>query len=160
MPTLDQLESWTSRALEAVASMCLLGILSVISVLVLLRYVFNAGIVGANEIATVLFVYTTALGAAVEIGRREHIAITVVVDKLRPAARRTAGIVSFAAVALLHSVIAWQSVEWIAVTGGYLMPATQTPRFVAQLAVPLGCVLATLYCLIGIRRTLRGEEST
>ena len=59
--------------------------------------------------------------------------------------------------AALNVVIAWQSVGWIAVTGDYLMPATQMPRLVAQLAVPLGCLLTTLYCLLGLLRTLRKE---
>lgn len=156
--TLVQIESKLSRAIEALASAFLFGILALISVLVLLRYIFNAGIVGANEIATVLFVYTSALGAAVEVGRREHIAITFAVERLDPALRRVAGTASLAAVGLLNAVIAWQSVEWISMTGGYLMPATQMPRIVVQAAIPLGCALATFYCLLGARQLL-GEEA-
>ncbi len=160
MQSLYRLEAALSRALEAVAAVCLCVLFGLIVTLVLLRYLFNTGIVGANETATVLFVYATALGAAVEVGRREHIAVTFFVDKLGERARRAAAGLAFALVALINGVIVWQSLRWIAVTGGYLMPATQAPRIVAQLAVPVGCGLAVVYCLIGIATTLKGDRGT
>ena len=70
MHVLEKAERVLTRVLEAIASLCLLAILVLIVVLVTLRYVCNAGIVGANEFATILFVYTTAIGSAVAIGRR------------------------------------------------------------------------------------------
>ena len=159
MADLSRAEAGLSRAVESISSFCLLAVLGLISLLVVLRYVFNAGIVGANEVATVLFVYATALGAAVEVGRREHIAITYFVERFRPSRRRVAVVFSFALIAALNLTIAWQSVEWIAVTGDYLMPATQMPRRVAQAAVPLGCLLTTVYCLFGALEARREGEA-
>ena len=43
---------------------------------------FNQSITGANEIVTILFIYTTALGAAISIGRNEHIGIDFFVSLL------------------------------------------------------------------------------
>jgi len=159
MLKLDRFESVLSRTVEAVATACLLAIFALVSVLVLLRYVFNAGIVGGNEIATLLFVYAAVLGAAVEAGRHGHIAIRVLVDKLAPTKQRIAEIAGFGVVVILNVVIAWQSIGWIAITGDYLMPATQMPRLVAHFAVPLGCVLTALYSLLGIVKRLRTEGS-
>lgn len=152
---LDRAESLLTRAVESIAAACLLGILGLITLLVILRYAFNSGIVGANEVAVVLFVYASALGAAVELGRREHIAILFAVEKLSSAGRRFATIASFGLVAGLNLLIAWQSWEWISVTGDFLMPATQMPRSAVQLAIPIGCLLSTLYCLLG---TLRAND--
>ncbi len=156
--TLDAIESKLSRAIEAVAAACLLAILVLIAALVLLRYVFNAGIVGANEASVILFVYASALGAAVEAGRGRHIAIAFAVDKLGPAGRRWARAAAFSLVALLNAWIAWLSLGWIEATGEFLMPATQLPRFAVQAAIPLGCGLATLYCLLAVRRVLAGGD--
>ena len=58
MQSLEKAEKILTRLLEGIASVCLLVILVLIVTLVTLRYVFNAGIVGANEFATILFVYT------------------------------------------------------------------------------------------------------
>ena len=53
--------------------------------LVVLRYVFNTSIIGGNEAMEYLFIYTTAIGAAAALGRRDHIKITYFVNKcLRP----------------------------------------------------------------------------
>ena len=48
--------------------------------MVFLRYALNQSITGANEIVTILFIYTTAIGAAVSIGKNEHIGIDVFVN--------------------------------------------------------------------------------
>ena len=42
----------------------------------------NQSITGANEIVTILFIYTTSIGAAVSIGKNEHIGIDVFVNIL------------------------------------------------------------------------------
>ncbi len=157
MRTLKRAEKVLTRLLEATVSVCLLAIFALIVTLVFLRYVFNAGIVGANETATLLFVYSTAVGAAVAVGRGEHVAITFLVERIGPRARQTAEIGVLALVAVINGVILRESLSWIAITGGYIMPATQLPRVVAQVSVPLGCGLAIVYCLIRIATTLKGE---
>ncbi|MCP5120235.1 MAG: TRAP transporter small permease [bacterium] len=140
-----------TRLLENFLSVCLLLVFVLIVALVGLRYIFNTGVVGANEAATILFVYITAIGSAIAVGRSEHIAVTFLVDKLGPAAQRRAELVSLALVALINGVIAIASIRWIATTGSYLMPATQLPRLTVQAAVPLGCGLAVLYCVARMR---------
>ena len=160
MASLEKTEKLLTRLLEGIASLCLLAILVLIVVLVTLRYVFNAGIVGANEFATILFVYTTAIGSAVAIGRREHISVDYLVEKLGPGSRRWADVGALVLVAVINGVLLWQSLHWISVTGSYIMPATLLPRVVVQVSVPIGCSLAIFYCFVRLANTLRGESRT
>ena len=160
MQSLEKAEKILTRLLEWIASVCLLLILVLIVTLVTLRYVFNTGIVGANEFAAILFVYTTAIGSAVAVGRREHISVDFLVEKLGPALRRWAGVLALVLVAMINGIILWQSFHWISVTGSYIMPATQLPRVVAQVSVPIGCSLAIFYCFVRVANTLRGESRT
>ena len=139
-------ETLLTRTLEFVLAMFLLAIATIVVTLVVLRYLFSSSITGANELVTILFVYTTAIGAAVAIGRREHIAIAFVSDALPLGAQRLAGIVALTVVAIFNSVVLGYSIGWIRITGDYLMPATGLPRVVAQVSVPLGCGLAVVYC--------------
>ena len=61
----------------------LLSLIFIITfILVLLRYVFNQSITGANEIVTIMFIHTTAFGSALSIGKEEHISINMVINKL------------------------------------------------------------------------------
>jgi TRAP-type C4-dicarboxylate transport system permease small subunit len=140
------IETRLTRTLEFVLAMSLLAIAAIVVTLVVLRYLFSASITGANELVTILFVYTTAIGAAVAIGRREHIAIGLVIEALPARAQRFAQFVELAAVAIFNSVVFAYSIGWIRITGDYLMPATGLPRMVAQVSVPLGCSLAIVYC--------------
>jgi len=160
MRSLEKAERILTRVLEAIASLCLLAILVLIVILVTLRYLFNAGIVGANEFATILFVYTTAIGSAVAIGRREHISVDYLVERLGPGPRRWADVGALVLVAIINGVLLWQSFHWISVTGSYIMPATLLPRVVVQVSVPVGCSLAIFYCFVRLANTLREASGT
>ena len=151
--------SWLSRIerrlrgiLEQMLALLLFLIFAATVLLVTLRYVFNTTIVGGNEGALIAFVYTTAIGGALAVAKREHIAIHYFVDLMPPTMQRLLTILQLVLVALLNVVIVWYSITWIARTGGFLMPALQLPQIVAQLGVSIGCGLAFVYCLLGIRR--------
>ena len=158
MASIIRIEHGLTRTLEAISASLLFLMAAVVLTLVVLRYVFGMGIVGANETVTILFVYTTALGAAAAIGKREHIAIPFLVDKLGAGGRRMAEIAGLLAVGLLNAVMLVYSFRWIELTGDYIMPATALPRGALQAAVPLGCGLALVYCLIGAARVWAVEK--
>ena len=145
-----QFDQLLTRTLEFVASACILIIVFTIITLVVLRYGFNASITGANEFVTILFVYTTAIGSAVELGRREHIAISYLSDKLNPTWQSRVAKIELLFVAILNAVMVVYSIQWIGITGDYIMPSTGLPRVAVQASVPIGCSLAVLYCVMRI----------
>jgi len=155
---MTKLEAILNRALEFFLAMCLLAIATIVVTLVVLRYVFNSSITGANETVTILFVYSTALGAALLVGKRQHIAIPFAVEILPLPVQRIVDIVGLLLVAILNAVMLFYSIGWIRITGEYLMPSTGLPRAVVQLSVPLGCGLAFLYCLLRILAPLAGRD--
>jgi TRAP-type C4-dicarboxylate transport system permease small subunit len=155
---MKRLETILTRVLEGVMMVSFLAIFVLVVTLVVLRYVFNSSITGANEIITVLFVFTTAIGGAVAVGKREHIAITAVAEKLPTALRKVADATGLLLIALINGVMLWYSVGWIDTTGGFLMPSTGLPRIVAQISIPIGCGLAVLYCGLRLVSALTGEE--
>jgi TRAP-type C4-dicarboxylate transport system permease small subunit len=153
-----RLEAGVTHFLEGLAALGFLVMLVVAIVLVVLRYVFNSSITGANELITVVFVYCTAIGAAIAVGKREHIAIPAVAERLPKAPRKVVDALGLLLVGGLNAVLTWQSVTWIKVTGDFLMPSTELPRVVAQLSIPLGCGLACLWCLLRLVLALAGDE--
>ena len=152
------IESILTKTLEGVVAICFLAIVTIVITLVVLRYAFNSSITGGNEVITILFVYTTVLGAAVAVGRREHISITFAVECLPPHGRKWADAMGLVLIALLNGVMLVYSLGWIRITGDYLMPTTGLPRIVAQFSIPLGCGLAIVYCLLRLVLAFIGEE--
>ena len=128
--------------------------------LVFLRYALNQSITGANEIVTILFIYTTAIGAAVSIGKNEHIGIDVFVNFLPSKFYKTIRVLQIVLLFTLHLILFIYCLQWIGKAGGYLMPATGLPRLVAIASIPIGCILCVLYCfkiLIDVIDTSRGN---
>lgn len=146
------METGLNRLLEKFLGLLLLAIFATVVLLVILRYAFNATLIGGNEGVLIAFVYTTAIGGALAVARGEHIAIHYFVDRMPARMQRLLRILQLALVAVVNLAIGGYSIVWIAATGRFLMPALQLPQMVAQLSVTIGCSLAFAYCLIGIRR--------
>ncbi len=155
--SLQAFERRLTTLLEAVLAAGLLGMFLVVVLLVALRYAFQSGLVGANETATVVFVYLSSLGAAVAVGRQEHIRVDLLSARLGTRGRLALEACNLGMVAILNAVLAASSIAWIDATGQTLMPVTQMPRYLLQASVPLGCGLATLYCTIKLVTLFRKE---
>ena len=125
---------------------------SITFVLVFLRYVLNQSITGANEIVTILFIYTTALGSAISIDKNEHISIDIFVNYLSLRNQKIIKAVQLILLVFLHITIFMYSLEWIKTAGGYLMPATGLPRIITIASIPICCLLSVLYCFNSARR--------
>jgi TRAP-type C4-dicarboxylate transport system permease small subunit len=145
-----------SKFLEAAITIFFFVILTLTIVLVILRYGFNESIIGGNEVMEYLFIYTTAIGAAVALGRREHIKITWFADKLSHRVRRLVDVFGFLSIAFINLVMIYYSVPWIRTVGSFESPVLRLPNRTIQLIVPIGCGLVILYCLYHIMATIVG----
>jgi TRAP-type C4-dicarboxylate transport system permease small subunit len=144
---LQQLEKFVSRLLGIIVTFFFFIILSITITLVIMRYGFNAAIIGGNEAMNYLFIYTTALGAAVSIGNSEHIKITFLVDKLKSSSRKFVNIINYLFIAFINGVMVWYSLPWIRSTGYFESPVLRIPNWIVQISIPVGCSLVILYCL-------------
>ena len=147
MDRLYRFEQLATRLLEVIVTFFFFLILSITIILVIMRYGFNAAIIGGNEAMNYLFIYTTALGAAVSIGNGAHIKITFLIDKLRARSRKVVNIANYLLVGFINGVMIWYSLRWIRSTGYFESPVLRIPNWLVQVSVPVGCGLVILYCL-------------
>ena len=94
-----------------------------------------------------MFIYTTAFGSALSIGKEEHISINMVINKLSFDNLKKIRFIQHILIFSLHAMLLLFCLDWINTAGGYLMPATGLPRIVAISSIPFGCVLSLIYCL-------------
>lgn len=147
MDRLYQIEQHLSHLLEVIMGFLFFIILCLTITLVIMRYGFNAAIIGGNEAMNYLFIYTTALGAAVSISRAEHIKITFLIDKLNVQFRRYINILNNMLIAFINGVMIWYSLPWIRSTGYFESPVLRIPSWIVQVSIPIGCGLVIFYCL-------------
>ncbi len=139
-----------TESIEGLVTLLLGLILVITNLLVFLRYGLNTGLTGGNELISYLFIYTTALGAAVSIGRNDHIRITYFINKLSGWKKRTVKIINLLLIAFINLVIIWLSFPWIEMTGQYESPVMRVPNWSIQICVPIGCGLVALFCFYRI----------
>ena len=102
---MKRLESMLVRTLEVTFCLCFFVMFALIVTQVILRYGFNESIGGANELATILFAYTSALGIAVGIAKRDHMAISWFTVRLSPTSQKVIDVIGLTLLALLNAVI-------------------------------------------------------
>ena len=155
---MKRLERILVRALEFTFCVCFLVMFVLIVTQVALRYGFNESIGGANELATILFAYTSALGIAVGIAKRDHMAISWFTERLPPTSRKVIDVIGLILLALINIVIFWYSLRWIGITGSRMISVLQVPRWTAQIAIPIGTGTSVVFCFIKLWLGLRGDE--
>jgi TRAP-type C4-dicarboxylate transport system permease small subunit len=133
--------------LECIITFFFSVILILTVILVILRYVFNTGIIGGNEAMEYIFIYTTAIGAAVALGKRDHIKIMYFVDKLPFAMKKVVNVLDLILIAFINGVMIWYSIPWIRSVGSFESPVLRIPNRIVQASVPIGCGLVILCCL-------------
>ena len=153
-----RIEQFVTRLLEVIITFLFFVILSITITLVVMRYGFNSAIIGGNEAINYLFIYTTALGVAVSIGKVEHIRISFFIDKLNQKHRRYIDIVNYILIGFINAVMIHYSLPWIRSAGYFESPVLRIPNWIVQISVPIGCSLVILYCLNHIiLESLRGK---
>jgi TRAP-type C4-dicarboxylate transport system permease small subunit len=133
--------------LQGIITVFFFIILILTILLVILRYGFNTAIIGGNEAVEYLFIYTTAIGAAVALGKREHIKITYFVDKLPLAVKGVVNVLDLILIGFINGVMIWYSIPWIKSVGSFESPVLRIPNRIVQASVPIGCGLVILCCL-------------
>jgi TRAP-type C4-dicarboxylate transport system permease small subunit len=147
-----------TKILEWFITLCFFVVLMLTIVLVILRYGFNEAIIGGSELMEYLFIYTTAIGAAAALARREHIKITWFVDKLGPAYQRVAAIAGFLLIGFINAVMIRYSIPWIRSVGGFESPVLRLPNRSVQLIIPIGSGLVILYCVYHVVEALTSRS--
>lgn len=150
----DRVIGFLTSGIDVIMVTSYFTILALTILLVILRYFFRTSITGGYEIVRYLFIYTTFLGAAALLGKRGHVEIRLLFDKLPMGIRRIVYIASRLLVAGLHGYLLYLSFEWIRMTGDFRTEILRVPMKFVQIILPVGCGLAVLYELNNILDSL------
>ena len=133
------------RALDGLLFLTLGGMAGVVFVNVFFRFVVRNSLSWADEMAQVLMVWLTFLGAAVAMRDRMHYAFDYLVRNLPAGVRRIVvlgGHVLCIGMTLL--LIYWSAKVTLLITA-WIMPATGMPRSWVYAACPVGSLFILIY---------------
>ncbi len=147
---LNRINTAATKVLEALIALVFLAMFVLIAVLVIQRYLFSSGLFGGDELLEYLFIYTSTIGAAVVLARREHVGIPVFWQRMKPWARKAFDTTNHLVIMVLNVYMLILSQKWIAGVGGSLSTMLRIPMWVVEIALPIGCGLTVLYGLLNI----------
>lgn len=147
-----------ARLVDVLGAIIFTVIVLVASAQIINRYFFGGSFVFAEEMAVQLMIWIAFLGAAKCVSIDGHTRLTVVVDKLSPAARGVAELLANLLCIAFLAVAAWYGFRLVATTWRGTTTGTQIPEGLVYLAMPFSSVLMILFLVgasIGTVRRLR-----
>ncbi|WP_202730657.1 TRAP transporter large permease [Achromobacter xylosoxidans] len=120
---------------------------------VVARYVFHSPLVWSDELASILFLWLSMLGAVVALRRGEHMRMTALVNHIGPARRAQleAGALA-ASLAFLFLILA-PAIEYAHEEHFIITPALELSNAWRAAAIPVGMSLMAVVALLRLLRT-------
>ncbi|WP_319238844.1 TRAP transporter large permease subunit [uncultured Propionivibrio sp.] len=128
-------------SIEYIAAVIVLAEIVVLFSGVVSRYVFHMPIVWSDELASMLFLWLSMLGAVVALRRGAHMRMTAIVSKLSK--DRQILVETFSVVASLAFLLlfVWPAWEYAQDEAFITTPALEISKLWHAIAIPLGCAL-------------------
>ncbi len=131
------------KPIEAVAALLLVGIIGLLLMGVVSRYVFSIPVVWIDEAASIAFLWLAMLGAAIAIDRAEHLRLTIFLNMLPERLRGLASTLGLLLVATFLVALLEPVVEYVVEESYLTSAALNIPMSwrVAGLPVGIGLML-------------------
>lgn len=161
MSSITAIRRSMDRVLEPI--LLLIVVLLVVTVLwqVTSRYILASPSTFTSEVARILLIWLTLLGAAWVVGQRAHLAVDLLIDKLSPAkAMLLQGFIHFiiGAFAVAVLVVGGSNLVYTTLYLGQMTTVLQIPMGYVYVALPLSGVLMLIYSMCDV--LLLNQSST
>ncbi|VVE12980.1 TRAP transporter large permease subunit [Pandoraea cepalis] len=146
----DSCEHVLLRCVEIVASIILVGEIGILATGVIARYVLDTPITWSDELASILFIWLSMLGASIAFQRGQHMRMTALVGRSNSRNRRVLETIALAVplafmVAILLPAIDYAMEEAIVTT-----PALEISNLWRSAALPTGVALMIVFAAFRI----------
>jgi TRAP-type C4-dicarboxylate transport system permease small subunit len=124
----------------------------VIFLQIIMRYFFNNSLSWSEELARYLFIWFSWLGVSLGQQRKEHIAVTMVTDRLKPLPQKVVylirDVITLAIlVALVYYGVTVASKQF---DMGVTSTAIKIPMYLVYSGMPIGCALMAIRVVYGM----------
>ena len=121
------------------------------------RYVLGNALSWTEELTRYLMIFVGLFGTAVALRRGDHVGFTMIVEKLPPAWRRAANIISYVGVGIFCWIMVYNGFKWASWTGttAEILPI---PMWIPCSMVPVSGLAMLIIIASKIWNELRGEK--
>lgn len=129
---------WVDEYFEKYIGVFLISVMIILLFMqVISRYVFNSALAFTEEISLMLFVIFVYVGASQAIKKRQHLRITLLVNKLSPQAQKIMNIISdiIFAIALAFTSVGMRNVTNMLRKSNMLTVAVRIPKYLVYATI-------------------------
>ena len=145
--------------LEDIVAAVFISITTVLVVInIVLRYIFNSGLVWSEEVATGCFVWSVFIGAVAVFKHRGHVGVDLVVKKLPEAMRRGVTLLTDIILVALNGYMAYLSMLYIQTSYTKMTPVMGVSSAYISASVLIAFVLMTGYSVKFVIEDLSGKK--
>ncbi|WP_046176312.1 TRAP transporter small permease [Domibacillus indicus] len=131
---MKKLGTFFDKLINAVMAINLAVMSVIVFTNVVLRYAFNSGITGVDEISRYLYIWLVFLGAVTALKNHQHINVDLLTGKLKGIPKK---VVTLLANAIMLYVI------WLILKGSWFMTMSSTTSTAPSTGIPLAVVYAS-----------------
>lgn len=141
------------------ACVLLVGMLGLVVLQVVSRYVFGTPLTWTEELARFVLVWLTFVGSGFVMARRVHISVDLLASRLPRMGVVVVDALAQATVVAAAATMAWSGLEFAAGASRLAAPATRLPMSVVYGAAVVGFALILLHALLHLYLDIRHPES-
>lgn len=124
---------------------------------IVLRYIFNSGLVWSEEVATGCFVWSVFIGAVAVFKHRGHVGVDIIVKKMPAGLQKAVGLITDVILVALNGYMSYLSVLYISKSYTKMTPVLGISSVYISASVLIAFVLMTLYSIKFVWQDLRGQ---
>ena len=147
-PLLKRLDHWLGIAVGIPASVAVLAEIGVLLLGVIMRFGLNRPLVWSDELASILFLWLAMLGSVLALWTGEHMRLTTIATRLPRRWAALADTLAVAAPCMFLAFIIVPAVHYAQDQSFVETPALGLPDVIRAAAVPTGCALMLILCVL------------
>ena len=141
------------RSMELLAALLVLGDVGVLLAGVIARYVFQYPLIWTDDLAQAIFLWLGMIGSVVALNRGEHMRMTALLARARPAARSGMEVYGAAVGLMFLAAVVQPSIEYVQEVARLEMPGLQVSKAWLTAPLPVGFALMIVIAATRLFRT-------
>lgn len=140
------------HVVESIAAALVLAEIFVLFAGVVSRYVFHAPLVWSDELASIMFLWLSMLGAVVALRRGEHMRMTALVNKVKPHTRALLDTLAITASIAFLVLVIYPASEYAYEESFIVTAAMEVNNAWRASAIPIGMALMVIVAVLRLLR--------
>lgn len=155
---MGQIIKWLEKIVSILASLAMAGIVVIVFINVVMRYIFNTGLTWSDEVSVDLFVWFIFLGGILAQLYGLHLKVDVFTAKMPKKLQKVCAFISYIFVIISMLILFFGGIEQVKITQNNISSATGIPSSYITVSMVVFAAAVIILTIYDILQLLRGND--